>query len=856
MYYRSLLLVLSAGLAFFPIVYPSRITRAAPREEHEGAEKPDDRLPEGAVARLGDSRQSTDHIQSLAFSPDGRTLAAGNLWGNLQLWDVATGRCLRFFALPEAVPNAPPTGSVDALAFSADGKTLITGTRDRKVRIWDAATGKLLRTVAEQEGVTRRFALSPDGRTLATAGKVGEAVRLWDTATGTGIRALQGEKVADLAFSPDGKKLAGGNAKAIRVWDVSTGKVLLDLKGHMDWVLTVAFSPDGKALVSGGVDGTVRFWDPATGDCLRTLEGHQGWVASLVFAPDGSFLCSASCNRLDDLEPHREVRGDRGEPPPPPRREQALTDYPIHFWDVSSKRPPRLGVGHANEVRAVAVAPDGRVVASASSDETLRLWEVATGQELYRLGAHSQSVRALRFAPDGQTLTAAGADGTFREWEAATGRELRFWRGRDDAHITFSLDGRLFASGGYRRQEKGNLVNLGRLDTGKELFELTGHNNTVAGLAFSPDGKTLATGCRGDITFWDTATGQSSATIKGHQDLITALVYSPDGKTLASAGWDKTLRLWDVDTRKQRGEGQRIDRPFEALVFSPDGKLLASSSTGNDVLLWDAATGKPTGKLEGHTNGVSVLAFSPDGKLLASGGGDRVVRVWDVAQKKETRKFSGFTGTVHALAFAPDGKVLASVSESGELFAWKLEGHSLRPLPPVRLTPKEVETLWADLALEDACRARHVIGLLTADPARAVPALQKRLCADAGETVQLRQRIADLDSNEFAIREAASKELEKAGGSAEQLLRRALADKPSLEMRKRLEVLLNRLEQTPVRLSAEEIRQLRSVWVLEQIGSAEARGLLEDLANGEPEARITRDAKAALRRMARRTSEP
>jgi RNA polymerase sigma factor (sigma-70 family) len=322
---------------------------AAGQEDKKPTEKEDKKpteKPAETALQIPRNRMTHDRfVWSVAYSPDGKTLASGSPDPTIKLWDVKTGK--------EQATLKGHTDRVWSVSFSPDGKTLASGSWDQTIKLWEVATGKEQATLKGHTFAVLSVAYSPDGKTLAS-GCGDNTIKLWDVKTGKEQATLKGDifSVWSVAYSPDGKTLASGcGNNTIKLWDVATGKERATFQGHTSSVRSVSFSPDGKTLASGSDDKTIKLWDVATGKEQATLKGHTDRLQSVSFSPDGKTLASGS------------------------------NDKTIKLWDVKTGKEQATLKGHEHWVRSVSFSPDGKTLASGSNDKTIKLWDVKTGKE-------------------------------------------------------------------------------------------------------------------------------------------------------------------------------------------------------------------------------------------------------------------------------------------------------------------------------------------------------------------------------------------------------------------------------------------------------------------------------------------
>jgi WD40 repeat protein len=534
-------------------------------------------------------------------------------------------------------------------------------------------------------------------------------------------------------------------------------------------------------------------------------------------------------------------------------------------------------------VRAIAFSPDGRTLASGVAWGNIRLWDIATGRERFPSEEPLGYVNHVRFASDGGGLVSISRDRRVLWWDLATQTPRRqfSWTAPGGIHAELSPDGNTLAVGTWvdlkaRKWE----VRLWDVRTGKPGRLLGKYQPGFWPIAFSPDGRLVASGGRDHvIPIWNVSDGKESHQIKDISDEVVSLCFSPDGTALACGTYPEglvtakpALRLWDLASGKERCLFDMHFSYVTGLAFSPDGKVIAAGDINRGegclVRLWDTATGRELCRHTGHREEVGAIAFSPDGKLVASGAGwfgqkDNSVHIWEAATGRLIHRFEGHHSCVGDVAFSPDGLTVASGAGDSTILLWDITGRraggtpALRTLvprsagvPPAQaLTPRQLDACWSTLAHPDASKAYDAVWQLVAAPEQAIPFLRKHLPpVPRPDAKAVARWIADLDSEDFTVRQKATDELSKLGDTIAPALREALQGKSSLETRRRVQSLLDQSRDW----TSERLRAHRAIQVLEHIGPKPARDALQALAEGAPEAFRTEEAKASLQRWQQR----
>jgi WD40 repeat protein/serine/threonine protein kinase len=631
--------------------------------------------------------QHEGQVRSVAFSRDGRLLAATSNTGGTRVWEVATRR--------EIVRLA---GSARRVTFHPDGCRLATAHEDKLVRLWDVITGHELHTLKGHSQPVETVAFSPDGQRLASGSqgsqpnRTGEVI-LWNVENGRSLLELKDcpKGVTSVAFSRDGRLLAtaSGEDRTVKVRDAATGRFLRDLD-CANLPRAVAFSPDGRLAVACGnnyrIPAAVNVFDPADGRSLQHLRGHAALVRDLAFSPDGQRLASGS--------------GDRT----------------VKIWDATTGQALRT-FRDTNWIFGIAFSPNGRLIASAGADGLVKLWDTGAGQEPRSLrGDRRGAAGAPAFSPDGRRLACLRQANAVQVWDTVTGLEIARFPGRAD--LAFSPDGRFLATVGGDRS-----VELWDAATGEKVRSFPGplasislagiREDLSASLAFSADGRRLlAAGEDRSIRSWDLiAGGEASVTRFGDKSESGSFpTLSPDGQYLAvTAKRSRRSEIW-CTTSKELVRPARPRGLIGGVTFSRSGRLYAQKDRLGTVGIYETATGQELYTVVGPDGFNKCVAFSPDDQRLVTCPDDGALRVWDLASGQLLRTLRRDGKWITGLAFSPDGRWLVSTSADGSIELW--DG---RPLTDDLRAECEARAVLDQLYARPGARL-GVPGRLRADP--------------------------------------------------------------------------------------------------------------------------------------------
>lgn len=811
-------LVVVAGVGVVVLPRRAEPRMAAPLVAADPAEK-EGALPVGAIARLGETKfRHGMMIDGMALSADGKVLATCDRMRSVCLWEVATGKLVRH------IPDSSDSGCHVA-AFSPDGKRIVTGLSP--LRIVDVATGKVVRELRGHEHHwLEPVAWSDNGKWIASS-CADHTLRIWDAETGQQLHLYKNHRRRSLAFSPGSKLLASVSSEGLHLFDPGTGKELARLDANDKVARSLTFSPDGKHLAFLDYRKGIVFWSMEDRSNLRTVQTNTRQCQTLAFTPDGRTLATG------------------------------WKDGGIRLLDLTTGNELRRWYTNSDVVIGLLFSPGGKALFSCGTYESrIRRWDPNTGREIGAEDCHTGAVERLWVSRDGKSLLSFGLDCKIVRWDLATRTPTPLpleLRQMQSANV-FSPDGKLLALGYDPASRKHKEITLFDTHTGNSRRLPLGYQDDTAGVAFSGNGKWVATVGEGEeVKCWDMATEKplwvsDKVKPRRHYTIFTSrLRFSRDDRLLLCGGAGNGVNLYDATTGKLlRSYENRSTDEFEfAADFSPDGKLAAFPTGGanSPIVLWDTQTGKVQRTWRTDLrHGLTAVEFSPDGRLLATASAySNPVRVWDVATGEEVCQFNGHQGVL-TVAFTAAGRTLASGGGDSSVLLWDLTGRAGLVNPT--LTPKRLRELWDLLAQDDVKKAYAATWELALSPDGAVPFLRSRLApVKAADADVVNSLIQQLDADDFATRQAATRKLQLLGASALPRLRQRLHAEPSLEVRKRLEAIEAHY------LRSDEWRRAQQVLaVLERGATPQGPTLIDELARGAENAPLTDEARAALRR--------
>jgi WD40 repeat protein len=449
--------------------------------------------------------------------------------------------------------------------------------------------------------------------------------------------------------------LSGSWDKTARLWEISSAAEVRRFVGHSKFVMSVAFSPDGRYALTGSLDRTARLWDVRLGtgresQPVRAFLGHSGPVYSVAYSPDGRAIATAS------------------------------GDGTARVWDAVTARPLQELRGHNGTVYSVAFSRSGKLIVTGGTDSTARIWDIATGRELHRLSGHSDKVYGAQFSPDDRWVVTGSRDGSLGLWDAGTGAPVGRCNnpGGMVLSVAFSADGLSVLTGDVSKK-----VRLWRTADCREIRRFDGHGNAVLSVAFSPDHRHAFSASRDqDIMEWDLDTARQVRKFQGRSDMVLAVAASPDGRYIATGSWAQSATLWDAEAGSAAANFGPLSTNTFSMAFFPDGRkiVMVSGATPErrSARVWEILSGKePSLITPEDTPGAAAAAVSADGNYVAVGTTHGMTLLWSEKEHEVTRRLAEDSRPINAVAISTDGKLLLTGSDDGTARLWDTDRASV-----------------------------------------------------------------------------------------------------------------------------------------------------------------------------------
>jgi WD40 repeat protein len=789
-----------------------------PKSPETRTDRYGDPLPKGAINRFGTTRfRHRQCVTAIAYSPDGTLIATASRDGTLRVWDAKSGRVLSRF------DGISREDRPQCIQFAPGGRMYAVGAHKSSNLLFlvETSTGKVIHQLSgsDQKFGVWALAFSPDGTQLAAASE--ETIRFWHVETGKQqfVVKTSNNFSETLLYTPDGTKLLSGGSTALQCWDTKTAKEVADFRSVPGEVNCAALSTDNRILAVG-TRTEVLLFDRASGKLLHQLQGHGSTVKSIAFAPKNDLLYSCTSGGC------------------------------VHTWSLRSFQELHRFSCNRGYISSYAFSPDRLTLATGATslEKAVRFWDLERGREREEFLAPHSEIRLVEFVADGKLAVTSFGEPKLWLWDYQTGVQSAPLVSPEPEldRLTIASDRSLIAFANSTR------VRIRDLTTQRDIHTFTFDATRHQCLDFSPDGKVVAlaeearrqgeSGIAGIVHLYSIPDGKLIATLPESRGSIRQLRFSPDGRTLAIAGVE--TRLWDMRSRRFLRPLKRCPPVVEKVVFSSDGNFIALvPPPPQRVTIWETGTGRIVDQLQ---DGV-VAVFHPNGRSFVVGDHAGKINWYNLGSEQPPFTLSGHESAVVALAFSSTGSLLASGSWDTTVLLWDARVMPSRDKDP-NVTQSELEELWSALASEQAPVAMRAAWRLT----NAGDSADEFLLRKSGVLAPRQGHdpnalVAQLSSDEFETREAASRQLEALSIEAEEALLQAYEHSQSAEARRRVDELLTALNSQP--LPATTMRHLRTIRVLELRASPTARAILTKLAEGPPGAPQTREAKRALDRL-------